>query len=699
MILTIGMIVKNEEKYLEQCLTAIKPILEQVDSELIIADTGSTDRTVEIARRFTDNVFFFEWIKDFAAARNSTLQKAKGEWFMYLDADEIFESCDEIISFFNSGEYKKYNSASYIQRNYSDIQGGDGYYSDFRAPRLTKILPRTRFIKPVHEFLNTYGEPLRVFNDYVHHYGYVFNEDNPELTKLNRNYELLLKRYETEKDSDATIYLQLFECLYGMEREKAMKYLEDGIELCKRTKDITLAALYRKKAHCLYTDKEYESVLGACRDYFNMDKKIKKGVLGSDVEITALAALSLFRLGRYEEAIQAYTRFFALYKDYKNGKLNTPDVFLTALQVISDGNFLVFIIDFVQSCISGNKYETAAEYIKTLPVEEYCTEKKQIGELVFLTIRVAEHFGYSDIYNYYRKFDDYGKGCFQGQLISRLFRKENKEKTGEILAALGGIAAYSRSLTAALPIYKEFFENRRASLDSLKAFSEEYGLENFPEMLYIAAACGLDLVPLMRLENTDIKSCISICYNTVSDFHSALSAYKAEYIGELFELPEAAAFMLYAMKAAIVIKEKGADIGIDGLFALYADIGRSFCEKSGNFSEELLPADILPAFIAKTIAEKRKSRDFHGCFTEMKRLVTLCPETAAVIGEYQKGAAAEYERVRPKTEFEKLADTIKNNIRGYISAGNMQAALHTLNEYKKINPSDPEIPEISKLIR
>ena len=102
MLLTIGMIVKNEEKYLERCLNGIKPILEQVDSELIIADTGSTDRTVEIARQFTDNVFYFEWIKDFAAARNSTLEKAQGEWYMFVDADEIFESCDEIIHFFNS---------------------------------------------------------------------------------------------------------------------------------------------------------------------------------------------------------------------------------------------------------------------------------------------------------------------------------------------------------------------------------------------------------------------------------------------------------------------------------------------------------------------------------------------------------------------------------------------------------------------
>ncbi|MEG1165497.1 MAG: glycosyltransferase, partial [Oscillospiraceae bacterium] len=52
--LSIGMIVKNEEKYLRSCLTALMPLLKQVDSELIIVDTGSTDSTLSIAKEFTD---------------------------------------------------------------------------------------------------------------------------------------------------------------------------------------------------------------------------------------------------------------------------------------------------------------------------------------------------------------------------------------------------------------------------------------------------------------------------------------------------------------------------------------------------------------------------------------------------------------------------------------------------------------------
>ena len=138
MQLSIGMIVKNEEKYLDRCLAAIKPILDSIDSELIIADTGSTDSTVEIAKKYTD----------FAAARNSTLDRAKGEWYMFLDADEIFKSCNDIIHFFKSGEYKKYRSARYTIRNYdnSDMK----HYSDVLSPRMIRM-DGTRFEYTVHE--------------------------------------------------------------------------------------------------------------------------------------------------------------------------------------------------------------------------------------------------------------------------------------------------------------------------------------------------------------------------------------------------------------------------------------------------------------------------------------------------------------------------------------------------------------------
>ena len=61
MLLSVVMIVKNEEKYLDKTLHALKDLRRDIDSELIILDTGSTDNTVEIAKKYTDKVYFAKW--------------------------------------------------------------------------------------------------------------------------------------------------------------------------------------------------------------------------------------------------------------------------------------------------------------------------------------------------------------------------------------------------------------------------------------------------------------------------------------------------------------------------------------------------------------------------------------------------------------------------------------------------------------
>ena len=80
------MIVKNEEKNIERALSWGKDIM----YEQIVVDTGSTDRTVEIAKGMGAKVYHFEWIDDFAAAKNYAIEQAKGDWIAFLDADEYF---------------------------------------------------------------------------------------------------------------------------------------------------------------------------------------------------------------------------------------------------------------------------------------------------------------------------------------------------------------------------------------------------------------------------------------------------------------------------------------------------------------------------------------------------------------------------------------------------------------------------------
>jgi cellulose synthase/poly-beta-1,6-N-acetylglucosamine synthase-like glycosyltransferase len=83
--ISVCMIVKNEEKSLDNCLKSIKDIAD----EIIIVDTGSTDRTVEAAKRYTDKIYFHPWEDSFSKARNQVLAYAACDWIFQIDADEV----------------------------------------------------------------------------------------------------------------------------------------------------------------------------------------------------------------------------------------------------------------------------------------------------------------------------------------------------------------------------------------------------------------------------------------------------------------------------------------------------------------------------------------------------------------------------------------------------------------------------------
>ena len=83
--ISLCMIVKNEERILARCLDSVAELMD----EIVIVDTGSTDRTKEIAARYTDKIYDFQWIHDFSAARNFAFSKASMEYIYSADADEV----------------------------------------------------------------------------------------------------------------------------------------------------------------------------------------------------------------------------------------------------------------------------------------------------------------------------------------------------------------------------------------------------------------------------------------------------------------------------------------------------------------------------------------------------------------------------------------------------------------------------------
>ncbi len=88
--ITVCIIARNEEEHIEQCLQHLK----KYDWEIVVTDTGSTDRTKEIAAKYADRVLDFEWIDDFAAARNYCASFARNNWILVVDCDEYVMNAD-----------------------------------------------------------------------------------------------------------------------------------------------------------------------------------------------------------------------------------------------------------------------------------------------------------------------------------------------------------------------------------------------------------------------------------------------------------------------------------------------------------------------------------------------------------------------------------------------------------------------------
>lgn len=153
--ISLCMIVKNEETIIARCLKSIKGI----PDEIVIVDTGSTDRTKEIVSEFTDKVYDFPWIDDFAAARNFAFSQATMEYILWLDADDILLEGDREQFLKLKQSFNTVMDAVNMPYNLAFDQFGAVTYS-LRRNRLVRRKKNFRWIGPVHEYLEVYGNIL-----------------------------------------------------------------------------------------------------------------------------------------------------------------------------------------------------------------------------------------------------------------------------------------------------------------------------------------------------------------------------------------------------------------------------------------------------------------------------------------------------------------------------------------------------------
>ncbi|SDC34097.1 glycosyltransferase [Shouchella lonarensis] len=252
--ISLCLIVKNEEHTLDQCLSSV----EGVPDEIIIVDTGSTDRTKEIAHKWTSHVYDFEWIDDFAAARNASFSYATKEYIFWLDADDVLTPREKKKLIELKSSLPSHVDA--VAMKYQMLHGFDSNATSHTTRlRLVKREKGFTWKGIVHEDLSI-DEQYQYFNSDII-VTHTKEMSNPNGAPSRRNIDIyerhLAKGYDLNV-SDMFHYAR--ECVVNKEYDKAITYFEK----CQDSSEISLENkifLLHKLATCYVMNGQPEKEL------------------------------------------------------------------------------------------------------------------------------------------------------------------------------------------------------------------------------------------------------------------------------------------------------------------------------------------------------------------------------------------------------------------------------------------------------
>ncbi len=245
--ISLCMIVKNEEEFLEDCLASVKDLV----TEMIIVDTGSTDRTIEIAERYGAKIFHHAWTGDFATARNESLKHATGQWILVLDADETVPA-------------QWHNEVRKAVRNdgnigYSlvieNLVGKAGHHRQLALIfRLFQNRPDMRYEGIIHEQIvmaaERTGLPQSACTAHIIHRGYL-DQYLDQRDKFQRNLAILLEQQKREPEY-AYVYFNLGQTYKLLNRaEEAETNYVKALSLLKEQKAAHSTGYYANLYFCL----------------------------------------------------------------------------------------------------------------------------------------------------------------------------------------------------------------------------------------------------------------------------------------------------------------------------------------------------------------------------------------------------------------------------------------------------------------
>ncbi|MEW4285750.1 tetratricopeptide repeat-containing glycosyltransferase family 2 protein [Priestia koreensis] len=312
--ISLCMIVKNEEKVIDRCLSSIAHLVQ----EIIVVDTGSTDNTKKIVKKYTSHIYDYEWTNDFSAARNFAAKKATGDWILVLDADEYVDE-DNFKDFIQElkNDDDKFNAYGVNILNFMGVDGES--LAKNHHDRVYKNNGEIKYYRKIHEQFQHVNEEelnIKVASLLIFHSGYL-NKVVNEKKKNERNREILNIEFDSKKTKGFDYFNLGNEYASVGDYAKALGYYLEAYKRKESNNLSWVSASLIQIIVCLMNLKRYKDALNVIQDAEDIYQEF--------AEVAFLKGEIYFLRGQREKAKSVFHQIVANPNKY-NHVILRPDL-------------------------------------------------------------------------------------------------------------------------------------------------------------------------------------------------------------------------------------------------------------------------------------------------------------------------------------------------------------------------------------
>ena len=386
---SIGIIFKNEIRCLERCLKSLQPLRDAVPCEVVMADTGSTDGSREVAEKYADILFDFAWCDDFSAARNAVMDRCSGQWYISVDADEWLVDGVKELKAFSQAKNLPYDFAGFHIRNFQAVgKIIEDNYVDFVAVRLARLSTGVRYQGCIHEgWKDPKNELLQVmtlYETWFYHDGYAYADEEAQLAKRERNLALLHRKLEENPESLQTL-MECTDCIKRSDKNAAVEYVKramDGVRKKWFAWDRFGSVVFRNAVSvaALYKLPELEA-------WANEAEELFPNTIYTKVDVAYYAFSHCWSREDYPHALRWCEKYIRGMADYRTGKYAPSESMWGVLENASplwERKALVLMPEVYLRCDEPEKAYKAFRNIKGQELED----PKQVELCILMLLRL-----------------------------------------------------------------------------------------------------------------------------------------------------------------------------------------------------------------------------------------------------------------------------------------------------------------------